>query len=251
MGLFPVQAREAAPWMIALAAIGILYGALLALVQKDFWRLLAYGTLSSLSFCTLGIYGFTLAGLDGALLQTVNEGIVGGALFVMFGFLYERYGTSQIGQFGGVARKAPTLATLFVISSLALVGLPLLNGFVGEFLVLSSTFTGVSKGWAVAATAGVILSAAYMLQLVQRIFLGEGSAMVMKQPADDLRGGEKLLLGALAVLMLALGVSPNAWLAAMEPGLKAAVATSTSAPPAGSSSLNAAEAVSSGMGGQR
>ena len=87
VGLFPVQARQAAPWLIALAAIGILYGALLALVQKDFWRLFAYGTLSSLSFCTLGIYGFTLAGLDGSVYQTLNEGIIGAALFVLLGVL--------------------------------------------------------------------------------------------------------------------------------------------------------------------
>ncbi len=261
VGLFPVEAREAAPWMIGLAAIGILYGALLALVQKDFWRLLAYGTLSSLSFCTLGIYGFTLTGLDGALLQTVNEGIVGGALFVMLGFLYERYGTSQIGQYGGVARKAPVLATLFVMTGLALAGLPLLNGFVGEFLVLSSTFTGVNKGWAVAATAGVILSAAYVLQLVQKVFLGEQSAMVAGQlsppvsqqgfpsGARDLRGGEKLVLVALVALMVALGVAPNTWLEAMEPGLKAAASVANPLKtPAASPAMKAG---ANGMGGKR
>jgi NADH-quinone oxidoreductase subunit M len=148
VGLFPVQARQVAPWMIGFAAVGILYGALLALVQKDFWKLLAYGTMSSLSFCTLGIYGFTLAGLDGAVFQTINEGLIGAALFVLLGVLYDRFGTSQISLYGGLARKTPALATLFVITGLALVGLPLFNGFVGEFLVLSSTFTGVSIGWA-------------------------------------------------------------------------------------------------------
>src|SRR6202000_1382673 len=118
VGLFPAQARQAAPWMIALAAIGILYGALLALVQKDFWKLLAYGTISSLSFCTLGIYGFTLSGLDGAVYQTLNEGIIGDALFVLFGILYDRFSTSQIPTFGGLAQRAPMLALLFVIISL-------------------------------------------------------------------------------------------------------------------------------------
>src|SRR5580698_7986394 len=102
VGLFPVQARQVAPWMIALAAIGILYGALLALVQKDFWKLLAYATLSSLSFCTLGIYGFTLTGLDGSVFQTLNEGVIGAALFVLFGVLYNRFGSSQISIFGGL-----------------------------------------------------------------------------------------------------------------------------------------------------
>ena len=216
VGLFPVQARQIAPWMIGIAAVGILYGALLALVQKDFWKLLAYGTMSSLSFCTLGIYGFTLAGLDGAVFQTVNEGLIGAALFVLLGVLYDRFGTSQISLYGGLAKKTPALATLFVITGLALVGLPLFNGFIGEFLVLSSTFTGVSIGWAVTGTIGVILSAAYLLSLVQKIFYGPQSDMVSKAPVLDLNGLEHLNLWPLAVLMLVMGVAPNLWLSRIE-----------------------------------
>src|SRR5450631_1219857 len=117
IGLFPDQARQIAPLMIALAAIGILYGALLALVQKDFWKLLAYGTISALSFATLGIYGFTLAGLDGAVFQTLNEGVLGAAVFVLLGVLYDRFGTSEIKLYGGLAKKTPALATLFVFVS--------------------------------------------------------------------------------------------------------------------------------------
>lgn len=220
IGLFPVQAREAAPWLIALGAIGILYGALLALVQKDFWKLLAYGTISSLSFCTLGIYGFTLAGVDGAIFQTVNEGVIGGGLFVLFGVLYDRFGTSQIAQFGGLAKKTPSLVTLFVFISLALIGLPLFNGFVGEFLVLSSTFTGVSKGWAAAGTVGVILSAAYMLTLIQKIFYGPTSEAVDANSGVDLSFREKLILWPLVVLMLIMGVLPNLWLTGIETAVK-------------------------------
>jgi NADH-quinone oxidoreductase subunit M len=220
VGLFPAQAHKAAPWLIALAAIGILYGALLALVQKDFWKLLAYATISSLSFCTLGIYGFTLAGLDGSVFQTLNEGIIGAALFVLFGILYDRFGSSQIAIFGGLAQRAPILATLFVVSSLALIGLPMLNGFIGEFLVLSSTFTGVSKGWAAAATVGVILSAAYMLTLVQRIFYGPPSGAVTGNPEPnsllDLNMREKLVLYPLATLMLVMGIFPNLWLSGIQ-----------------------------------
>jgi NADH-quinone oxidoreductase subunit M len=212
VGLFPVQARQAAPWLIALATIGILYGALLALVQKDFWKLLAYGTLSSLSFCTLGIYGFTLAGLDGSVFQTLNEGLIGAALFVLFGILYDRFGTSQIAQYGGLAKKTPALVTLFVIISLAMIGLPLLNGFIGEFLVLSSTFTGVSKGWAAAGTVGVILSAAYMLTLVQKVFYGPQSEAVINNPGLDLNLREQLVLWPLVILMLVMGVAPNIFL---------------------------------------
>ncbi len=220
VGLFPVQARQAAPWLIALAAVGILYGALLALVQKDFWKLLAYGTLSSLSFCTLGIYGFTLTGLDGSVFQTLNEGVIGAALFVLLGILYDRFGTSQIAHYGGLAQRTPMLVTLFVISSLAMIGLPMLNGFIGEFLVLSSTFTGVSRSWAAAATLGVILSAAYMLTLVQQVFYGPPSSAVSSNPIPnqllDLNMREKLVLYTLATLMLVMGVFPNLWLSGIE-----------------------------------
>jgi NADH-quinone oxidoreductase subunit M len=229
VGLFPVQARQAAPWLIALAAIGILYGALLALVQKDFWKLLAYGTISSLSFCTLGIYGFTLSGLDGAVFQTINEGVIGAALFVLLGVIYDRFGTSQIAQYGGLAKKAPALATLFVIASLAMIGLPLLNGFVGEFLVLSSTFTGVSKAWAAAGTVGVILSAAYMLTLTQSIFYGPESGVTLSDPGGirpDLNARENLILWPLAVLMLVMGVTPNVWLVGIESSVREASAKS-------------------------
>ena len=230
VGLFPHQARQAAPWLIALATIGILYGACLALIQKDFWKLLAYGTMSSLSFCTLGIYGFTLAGLDGSVFQTLNEGVIGAALFVLLGVLYDRFGTSKIDSFGGLARKTPALATLFVVSSLAMVGLPLLNGFVGEFLVLSSTFTGVSKGWAAAATAGVILSAAYMLTLVQKVFYGPQSEGVIANPALDLNMREKLVLWPLAILMLVMGVAPNLWLSSIQSETQATISWLERAP---------------------
>jgi NADH-quinone oxidoreductase subunit M len=216
VGLFPAQARQAAPWLIALGAIGILYGACLALIQKDFWKLLAYGTMSSLSFCTLGIYGFTLAGLDGSVFQTLNEGVIGATLFVLLGVLYDRFGTSKIETYGGLAKKTPALTTLFVISSLAMIGLPLLNGFVGEFLILSSTFTGVSKGWAAAATVGVILSAAYMLTLVQKVFYGPQSDGVVNNPGPDLNFREQLVLWPLAILMLVMGIAPNLWLTGIQ-----------------------------------
>jgi NADH-quinone oxidoreductase subunit M len=222
VGLFPVQAHKAAPWMIALAAAGILYGALLALVQKDFWKLLAYGTMSSLSFCTLGIYGFTLAGLDGSVFQTINEGVIGAALFVLLGILYDRFGTSQISQYGGLTKKTPVLATVFVITSLAMIGLPMLNGFIGEFLVLSSTFTGVSRNWATAGTLGVILSAAYMLTLVQRVFYGPQSQLALSHPDNDLELREKFVLYPLATLMLVMGIFPNLWLSGIETGIRAA-----------------------------
>ncbi len=215
IGLFPAQSQAIAPLMIALAVIGILYGACLALVQRDFWRFLAFAALSHLSLITLGIYGFTFTGWTGATYQILNNELIDAALFVLFGALEIRYATSQISAYGGLASRIPRLATVFVIVSLAMIGLPLLNGFVGEFLILSSTFISVSHRWAAVATLGVILSAAYMLSLVQRIFYGPESKMA-DSDAPDLRSGEQLVLWPLAVLMLIMGVSPNFWLHTIE-----------------------------------
>lgn len=216
VGLFPQQARDIAPLLIALAVIGVLYGACLALVQRDFWRLLAFAAMGHLSLITLGIYGFTFTGLEGSIYQILNNELIDAALFVLLGGLEVRYATSQISAYGGLAAKVPNAATLFVVSSLALIGLPLLNGFVGEFLILSSTFSGVSHGWAIAATVGVILSAAYMLWLVQRLFYGPESEMAVAKPTSDLRFGESATLWPFAVLMLIMGVAPNFWLSTIE-----------------------------------
>jgi len=215
VGLFPAQAKAIAPLLITLAVIGILYGACLALVQRDFWRFLAFAALSHLSLITLGIYGLTFAGWSGATYQILNNELIDAALFVLFGALEIRYATSQVAAFGGLANRIPRLATIFVIVSLAMIGLPLMNGFVGEFLILSSTFAGVGHRWAIVATLGVILSAAYMLWMVQRLFYGQESKMVATE-TPDLRFGEQLVLWPLAVLMLVMGVSPNYWLRTIE-----------------------------------
>jgi NADH-quinone oxidoreductase subunit M len=219
IGLFPVQARALAPYLIALAVIGILYGACVALAQRDFWRLLAFSALSHLSLIVLGIYGFTFTGSAGASYQILNHSVIDAALFVLLGALYDRYATSQISAYGGLAGNLPRTATLFVITSLAMVGLPLLNSFVGEFLILSSTFIGVSRSWAVWASLGVILGATYMLWLVQRIFYGPKSEMVTSRPAPDLRLGELAVLCPLAILMVVMGLAPSIWLQAIKQGV--------------------------------
>jgi NADH-quinone oxidoreductase subunit M len=220
IGLFPAQAKALAPWLVALAVIGILYGACLALVQKDFWRLLAFASLSHLSLIVLGIYGFTLTGTTGAVYQILNHGVIDGALFMLLGILYDRYSTSEIVAYGGLASKLPRTVTIFVITSLAMIGLPLLNNFIGEFLILSNTFLGVSRGWAIAAAVGIILGAAYMLTLVQRIFYGAESTLVTSRPPDDLRFRELIILWPLAVLMLIMGIAPSLWLPTIEQGVK-------------------------------
>ena len=216
VSLFPAQSSAIAPLLIALAVIGILYGACLALVQRDFWRLIAFATVGHFGVTTLGIYGLNLTGRDGAIYLMVSQGVIEGALFVLLGVLETRYATSQIASYGGAAARLPRTAAFFVIASLAMVGLPLLNGFVGEFLVLSSTFTSVSRGWAIAATITVILGASYMLWLVQRLFYGPESPMVTSQPVADLDLREMAVLAPLAVLMLVMGVVPNYWLRAID-----------------------------------
>jgi len=219
IGLFPAQARAVAPVLIGLAVVGILYGACLALVQRDFWRLMAFAALSHLSLITLAIYGLTLTGWEGAVYQILNHGVVDAALFLLLGLLYEQYSTSQINAYGGLAAKLPRTATLFVIATLGMIGLPMLGGFVGEFIILSSTFTGVSRGWTVAAALGVILGAAYMLWLVQRIFYGPESQLTASRPGNDLRLGQLAVLAPLAVLMLVMGLAPSFWLAAIQTGV--------------------------------
>jgi NADH-quinone oxidoreductase subunit M len=218
LGLFPAQAREVAPWMIALAVIGVLYGACIALVQSDIKRLISYAMLSALSFCTLGIFCFSLSGLDGAVYQIINESVTGAALLALAGFLYERYGTYDMERYGGLAAKLPMMATLFVITTLSLVGLPLFNGFVGEFLILSGSYAS-HPGWIFAATLGVILSAAYMLRMVQRIFYGPQSALVTNRVVRDFSGREHILLWPMAVVMLVMGVASPFWIRAIDQGV--------------------------------
>lgn len=215
LGLFPAQAREAAPWMIALSVVGLLYGAAVALTQDDTKRLVAYAMLSSLSFCTLGIFCFSVSGLNGAVFQTLNEGLTGSALLILVGILYERYGTTDLRLYGGAAAKLPWTATFYVITGLSLIGLPTLNGFVGEFLVLSGSFP-VAPKWIAAATVGVILSAAYMLWMVQRIFYGPQSPLVSGKMAGDLNFRELVTLWPMVLLMLVMGVASPYWIRAID-----------------------------------
>lgn len=219
IGLFPAQARAAAPYLIALAVIGILYGACLALVQRDFWKLMAFAALSHLSLILLAIYGFTFTGWTGGVYQILNHGVVDAVLFLLLGTLEVRYATSQIDEYGGLAAKLPRTASFFVIGSLAMIGLPMLGGFVGEFIILSSTFMQVSRSWAVAAALGVILGAAYMLWLVQRLFYGPESALAASKPGNDLHFGELAVLVPLAVLMLVMGLAPSFWTTSIQTGI--------------------------------
>jgi NADH-quinone oxidoreductase subunit M len=217
--IFPDQSRHIAPLMIALGAIGIVYGALIALVQKDLKQLAAYGTLGHVSVVILGIFTFTIAGLDGGIYATLNEGIGGGALFMLLGVLYERYGTYDMRDYGGLAAKLPWMVTLFVITTLSVIGLPMLNGFVGEFLVLTggmqSAVTHHTR-WTVLATTGVIFTASYMLWMIQRVFYGDLNDNTADVPAPDLDAREHLALWPMVALMLLMGIASPYWMRAID-----------------------------------
>ena len=218
--IFPEQSHHIAPLLIALGAIGIVYGALLALVQTDLKKLAAFATLSANSFIVLGIFTFTISGLDGGVYQILNESLIGAALFILLGLLYERYGTYDIRDYGGLAARHPWMVTFFVITGLAAVGLPMLNGFVGEFLILSGTmqsFIAHHVLWTVVGTTGVIFSAAYMLWMIQRVFYGSLGLRAEEVTGWDLKPREHVELWPLAILFLVMGIFSPYWTNAIDP----------------------------------
>src|ERR1700737_421143 len=170
--LFPDAARKFAPLIAILAIIGILYGALVAMVQPNLKKLVAYSSVSHLGFVVLGIFAFNAISIQGAVYQMLSHGISTGALFLLVGMLYDRRHTFLIREYGGLATPMPRLAAFFLFVALSSLGLPMLNGFVGEFLILLGTFQ-LHANWASWAAIGVILSACYLLWAYQRVFFGE------------------------------------------------------------------------------
>lgn len=215
--LFPVQAHEQAWWINILALIGIVYGALVALVQPNMKKLVAYSSVSHLGFCVLGIFTFTQAGVDGAVYQMLNHGISTGALFMLLGMLYERRHTYEIKEYGGIATPMPVYSTLFLMIMLSSVGLPLFNGFVGEFLILSGAFSAWSW-YGIIGTTGVIWSAGYLFWLYQRTFYGE-----IKQPVNaalpDADGRERISLIPMVAMALIMGVASPLWMRMIDPSV--------------------------------
>jgi NADH-quinone oxidoreductase subunit M len=208
--MFPAAARTCAPWISVLAIIGIIYGALVAMVQPNMKKLVAYSSVSHLGFVVLGIFTFTQPGLDGAVYQMLNHGISTGALFLVVGLLYERQHSLEIADYGGVATVAPWLSIAFLITTLASIGLPTLNNFVGEFLVLQGAAIA-NFPWAVWASLGVILSACYMLWLYQRVFYGETSAAI-RSHISDMSLREWAAIVPLIVMMVWMGVFSQSFL---------------------------------------
>ena len=208
--MFPSAARACADWIVTLAIIGIIYGALVAMVQPNMKKLVAYSSVSHLGFVVLGIFSFTQQGIDGAVYQMLNHGISTGALFILVSFLYERRHGLNIADYGGVATPAPWLSAAFMITMLASIGLPTLNNFVGEFLVLQGVAIAQFR-WAVFAAIGVILSACYMLWMYQRVFFGRPTEDLTHH-MPDMVPREYFVMVPLIVMMVWMGTFPQSFL---------------------------------------
>lgn len=210
MPVFPNAFMEFAPYLATLAVIGIIYGALVAMVQKDVKKLVAYSSVSHLGFVVLGIFAFNTIAIQGAIIQMINHGLSTGALFLIVGMIYDRAHTRMISDFGGVAKVMPVFAVMFMIATLASIGLPGLNGFVGEFLILNGSFVSAlyaNKVFAVLAALGVILAAVYMLWMYQRVMFGPITHKV-NEKLQDLNAREIGLLVPLVIFMVWIGVRP-------------------------------------------
>jgi NADH-quinone oxidoreductase subunit M len=221
VGMFPDQAAYNSSWINTLAVIGIIYGALVALVQPNLKKLIAYSSVSHLGFVVLGIFSLTTIGTNGAVYQMLNHGISTGALFMLAGMLYERKHTYEFKEYGGLATPMPVYATFFLLAVLSSVGLPLLNGFVGEFLVLSGTFqSAVPHGmlFAILGSSGVIWGACYLLWMYQKVFYGQIHHDENKTLLD-IDGRERISLVPLVVMAVIMGVASPYWMKSIQPSV--------------------------------
>jgi len=214
--LFPKAAVDLAPVLLTLAVIGMTYGAIVAAMQKDLKRLIAYSSVAHLGFIVLGTFAFTSQGISGGVLQMVNHGLSTGALFLLVGMIYERRHTRQIADFGGLQKSVPVMAGVFLFVMMSSVGLPGLNGFVGEFLVLIGTFI-THRWWAVVGSTGVILAAVYLLWAYQRVFHGVPSGD--NATMADMTWRDGAIMAPLLVAILFLGVYPKPVLDRIQPSV--------------------------------
>ncbi|MFN3740126.1 MAG: NuoM family protein, partial [Thermodesulfovibrionales bacterium] len=215
--LFPDATKAMVPVMLTLSVIAIIYGGVICLVQSDLKRLIAYSSVSHMGFVTLGIFALNQQGLEGGILQMINHGIVTGALFLLVGVIYDRSHSREISHYGGVATVLPIYAGFFMVFTLASIGLPGLNGFIGEFLIILGGFKASKLAGALAAT-GIIIGAAYMLWLYQRVFFQEVNPNIKGYKDMDFR--EIITLAPLVVLVVWIGVYPNTFLGFMHESVK-------------------------------
>src|ERR1700730_13737052 len=225
-------------WMIFLSIVGILYGALVSLMQKDMKKLVAYSSVSHLGFCTLGIFALTPLGLSGSVLQQINHGISTGALFLIVGILYERRHTREISEYGGISNVMPVYATITMFMFLSSMGLPLLNGFVGEFTILQGTFME-QRAWAVWAVTGVVLGAAYLLWLYQRGFFGKVTSP-KNEKLHDLTPREVATFVPLIIMAFWIGLYPKPFFQILEQPVNHLVSVVRPDYPQAGSTMNAA-----------
>ena len=219
--LFPKASAALAPTISLLAIVGILYGALVALVQTDVKKLVAYSSVSHMGFIVLGIFAFNLQSIEGATYQMLNHGLSTGALFLLVGMLYDRRHTHLIQDFGGLAHVMPRCATLFMVMILSSIGLPGLNGFVGEFLILQGTFLA-NAGRAAFAASGIVLSAIYMLWVYQRVFMGT-IQNDENRTLPDLNLRETAILVPIVVLAIWMGLHSSTFLRMMDTSVQKVV----------------------------
>ena len=215
--LFPQAAMWARPVLFTLAVIGIIYGAIAATMQRDLKRLVAYSSVAHLGFIVLGTFALTSQAVTGAVIQMVSHGVSTGALFLLVGMIYERRHTREIAELRGIQHVAPIFAGVFTVVMLSSVGLPGLNGFVGEFLILIGSF-GPARWWTVVATVGVILAALYLLWAYQRVFHGEPDEANSTFKEMTLKEG--LLMSVFVAIIVATGIYPKPILDRIEPSVK-------------------------------
>ena len=218
LGLFPQAAVDLAPWVAGLAVVGIIYGAVVAIVQPDIKRLVAYSSVSHLGFIVLGIFALTSQGLQGGVVQMVNHGLTTGALFLLVGMIYDRRHTREISEYGGLARVMPVFAGFFLFTAFASIGLPGLNGFIGEFKILLGSYITLPVH-AIVAAFGVVLAAVYMLWAYERMFNGPVSK-AENQGLSDLSGRELAIIIPIAALVVFLGVYPKPALDRIQPSVE-------------------------------
>ncbi|WP_129124938.1 NADH-quinone oxidoreductase subunit M [Geomonas oryzae] len=223
MPLFPDANAQFTPLIATLSVIGIIYASLVAMMQQDVKKLVAYSSVAHLGFVMLGVYALNQQGVTGGMLQMLNHGVSTGALFLIVGFIYERRHTRLISDFGGLAKQMPVFATMFMIVTFSSIGLPGTNGFVGEFLVLLGSFESSLRWYAIIATSGVILSAVYMLWMFQRVMFGE-----LKNPKNqnlkDLNAREVAIMLPLIFLIFFLGIYPRPVIDTMAPSIDKMIA---------------------------
>jgi NADH-quinone oxidoreductase subunit M len=227
--IFPHAAIDLAPLLLTMAAVGIIYGFIVAAVQRDLKRLVAYGSIADVGFIVLGVFAFTNQGISGAVFEMINHGLITGAMFLLVGMVWERRRTYKIAELGGLQKAAPLLGWAFVVVIMASIGLPGLNGFIGEFLVLIGTFI-THRWWAVVATSGVVLGAVYLLWAYQRVF--QGPALAANAAVRDLSWRERGAILPLIAGIVFLGVYPSPVLNRINPSVRHLIAHVQAADPA-------------------